>query len=96
MDFVNYKKLVGQLKIGKKLPDAIYLHETAMASVPHDLHAYLFGIIGKLDLASAPWNIIKFRNFSISQAFPEKKRLWQTGRPLRREFLYQHSLDWLT
>ena len=68
MDFIEYKKLVGQLKIGKKLPDAIYLHESAMAAIPHDLHAYLFRIIGKLDLASAPWNIIKFfkKDFKIS------------------------------
>ena len=68
MDFVEYKNLVGQLKIGKKLPDAIYLHKSAMVALPHDLHAYLFSTIGKLDLADAPWNIIKFfkKDFKIS------------------------------
>ena len=68
MDFVEYKNLVAQLKIGKKLPDAIYLHESAMAAIPHDLHAHLFAIIGKLELGSAPWNIIKFfkKDFKIS------------------------------
>ena len=68
MDFVEYKKLVDQLKIGKKLPDAIYLHESAMAAIPHDLHAFLLSAIGELELASAPWNIIKFfkKDFKIS------------------------------
>lgn len=68
MDFVEYRKLVGQLKIGKKLPDAIYLHESAMAAVPHELHAYLFRIIEDFKLSSAPWNIVKFfkKDFKIS------------------------------
>jgi len=68
MDFAEYKKLVGQLKVGKKLPDAIYLHESAMAVVPHDLHAYLFRTIKKIGLVSTPWNIIKFfkKDFKIS------------------------------
>jgi DNA phosphorothioation-associated putative methyltransferase len=68
MDFAEYKKMVGQLKVGKKLPDAIYLHESAMAVVPHDLHAYLFRTIEKIGLASTPWNIIKFfkNDFKIS------------------------------
>jgi DNA phosphorothioation-associated putative methyltransferase len=68
MDFAEYKKLVGQLKVGKRLPDAIYLHESAMAVVPHDLHAYLFRTIKKIPLVSTPWNIIKFfkKDFKIS------------------------------
>ena len=68
MDFVEYKKLVGQLKVGKRLPDAIYLHESAMAVVPHDLHAYLFRTIEKIGLAITPWNIVKFfkNDFKIS------------------------------
>jgi DNA phosphorothioation-associated putative methyltransferase len=68
MDFAEYKKLVGQLKVGKKLPDAIYLHESAMAVVPHDLHAYLFRTIEKIALTSTPWNIVKFfrKDFKIS------------------------------
>ena len=68
MDFAEYKKLVGQLKVGKRLPDAIYLHESAMAAVPHDLHAYLFKTIEKIELANTPWNIVKFfrKDFKIS------------------------------
>ena len=68
MNFDEYKKLVGQLKVGKKLPDAIYLHESAMAAVPHDLHAYLYRTIEKLGLAGSPWNIIKFfkKDFKFS------------------------------
>ena len=68
MDFVGYKKLVGQLKIGKNLPDAIYLHESAMAAVPHDLLGYLFKTIENVELISASWNIVKFskKDFKIS------------------------------
>ncbi len=71
MDFTEYKKLVSQLKIGKRLPDAIYLHESAMATVPHDLHAYLFRTIEKIGLSNTPWNIVKFfrKDFKISLLF---------------------------
>lgn len=68
MDYPEYKKLMGQLRVGKNLPDATYLHESAMAAVPQELHAFLFRTIEKLDLASAPWNIVKFfkKDFKIS------------------------------
>ena len=68
MDFVEYKKLVGQLKIGKNLPNAIYLHESAMIAVPPDLLAYLFKTIENVELTSASWNIVKFsrKDFKIS------------------------------
>ncbi|MBU0946701.1 MAG: DNA phosphorothioation-associated putative methyltransferase [Proteobacteria bacterium] len=71
MDFAEYKKLVGQLKVGKRLPDAIYLHQSAMAAVPNDLHAYLFKTIEKIEIASTPWNIVKFfkKDFKISLLF---------------------------
>lgn len=68
MDFEEYKKLVVQLKVGKKLPDAIYLHESAMVAIPHDLHSYLLKKIEKIELSSTPWNIVKFfrKDFKIS------------------------------
>jgi hypothetical protein len=68
MDFPKYKKLVGQLSVGKNLPDAVYLHESAMVAAPHELHAFLIKSIGKLELASSPWNIAKFfkKDFKIS------------------------------
>ncbi len=68
MDFAEYKKLVGQLKVGKNLPDAIYLHESAIAAIPHDLLAYLLKTIGEFELTSTSWNIVKFfkKDFKIS------------------------------
>jgi len=68
MDFTKYKKLVDQLKVGKILPDAIYLHDSAMAAAPHELYAHLFRTIESLDLANTPWNIVKFfkKDFKVS------------------------------
>ena len=37
MDFAEYKKLVGQLKVGKNLPDAIYLHESVFTGAAFHL-----------------------------------------------------------
>ena len=68
MNSEEYKKLVGLLKVGKKLPDAIYLHKSAIVVIPHDLYTYLLRTIEKKGLAKTPWNIVKFfkNNFKFS------------------------------
>ena len=41
MDFRRYKELVSVIALGKHLPDAIYVHRTALDMVPPELLAYL-------------------------------------------------------
>ncbi len=60
MEFTEYKNLVGNLKVGKNLPNAIYLHESALKEVPYPLLEFLQEAIAILKLDKATWNIIKF------------------------------------
>jgi DNA phosphorothioation-associated putative methyltransferase len=68
MDAVLYSQLVNEVKIGKKLPDAIYIPESAFDEIPTKL-ATLINAVGKaLKVPSQDWNILKLsRNkFSMS------------------------------
>ena len=59
MEFIDYKKLVQSIQLGKKLPDAIYLHQSVMKELPIALNEYLIHIINKLDISKKQWNILK-------------------------------------
>lgn len=50
MEFIDYKNLVQSIKIGKKLPDAIYLHQFLIKELPFSLNEYLNDIINKLEI----------------------------------------------
>ncbi|NOX66565.1 MAG: DNA phosphorothioation-associated putative methyltransferase [Chlorobi bacterium] len=60
MDFSEYKKLVNSIVIGKKLPDSIYLHESAIDTLPKRLRAHFAREIINLELDDEDWNILKF------------------------------------
>ena len=68
MDFIEYKALVSAIPVGKRLPDAVYLHETALDTLPESLVTFLARVIAALDLDEAPWNLVKFfkRDFKLS------------------------------
>lgn len=59
MEFIDYKKLVQSIQFGKKLPDAIYLHQSLIKELPISLNEYLQGIINKLEISQKQWNILK-------------------------------------
>ena len=59
MEFIDYKKLVQSIQVGKKLPDAIYLHQSIMKELPISLNEYLNNIINKLEITKKQWNILK-------------------------------------
>lgn len=68
MDSQEYKKIIKQIKIGKQLPDAVYLHQSALKDLPEKLLQLLNSVIKHQKLEQEPWNIIKFfkRNFKLS------------------------------
>ena len=69
MDFKQYKSFVDQIAVGKKLPDAIYLHESAITSaIPPDLLSFAHNVIEKIEIPKNEWNIVKFyrRDFKLS------------------------------
>jgi DNA phosphorothioation-associated putative methyltransferase len=73
MDFAAYKKVVSSLEFGKKLPDAIYLHESYLQSAPHELISFVSSVAtthGK----DFEWNILKLyrRDFKVTLlSYPE-------------------------
>jgi DNA phosphorothioation-associated putative methyltransferase len=60
MEFRQYRSIVGSLPIGKNLPDAVYLHETALGEVPLELAAHLARAVAQLGLDKKDWNVVKF------------------------------------
>lgn len=68
MDFKKYRELVIQISIGKLLPDAIYVHESALTELPISLQTILKKITKGLNISDNSWNIVKFmkRDFRIA------------------------------
>ncbi len=65
LTFSAYRTTVRSLKVGKRLPDAVYLHRSAITSVPEELLDLIAQIApNELD----EWNVIKFfrRDFRVS------------------------------
>ena len=68
MNFTEYRDLVAQIKIGKVLPDSIYVHITSLSDVPEKLARTTIKIAEALSIGDDAWNIIKFnkRDFKLS------------------------------
>jgi hypothetical protein len=60
MEFTHYKELVKTISVGKELPDAVYVHQVALDSVPIELAAHLARVVVSLKLDKKQWNIVKF------------------------------------
>src|SRR5690349_17155146 len=60
MEFQLYKEIVKTLSVGKNLPDAVYVHETALDRVPLELAAHLARTVTSLGLDKKEWNLVKF------------------------------------
>lgn len=68
MDFDKYKEQVAKVKIGKQLPDAIYIHSSAMNAISEDLVGIVDKITTALEIPSNVWNILKLykRDFKVT------------------------------
>lgn len=74
MDFQIFKSLIKQVKMGKQLPDAIYIHKDAMNAIPDSLQHFIPAVARAVNLPSEQWNLIKlFKNeFRLSLlSYPE-------------------------
>ena len=67
VDFSIYKKLVNQLPIGKRLPDAVYLHQSYLEAVPEQL-TELVEQVSTEHGADFQWNVLKLsrRDYKVS------------------------------
>ena len=68
IDFPLYQSLVKTLSIGKQLPDAIYVHESAIKRVPEELAGLTLQTAKIFEIPPNRWNIVKFskRSFKIT------------------------------
>ena len=60
MEFRSYKELAHILTVGKQLPDAVYVHTSALDTVPLELAAHIARAVTALGLDQKEWNIVKF------------------------------------
>ena len=67
MEFAAYKKAVESLRIGKRLPDATYLHESTFPQISEDLAHFTLTVAAEY-AGGLSWNVAKYsrRDFKIS------------------------------
>ena len=68
MDFQLFKSLVDEIKVGKRLPDAVYLHRDAMVAIPEPLQKFILAVANAVKLPDEQWNLIKLfkKEFRLS------------------------------
>ena len=68
MDAALFKTLVDKLEVGKKLPDAIYIHDSTLPQLPDKLRNVILAIGKALKIPREHWNLIKLsrKQFSLS------------------------------
>lgn len=60
MEYSEYKNTIDLIKIGKHLPDSIYLHESSLKLIHPSLSALIELILPKYNIGNNKWNVIKF------------------------------------
>lgn len=60
MEFRDYKEMVKTISVGKQLPDAVYVHTSALDTVALELAAHVARAVAALELDQKEWNIVKF------------------------------------
>lgn len=84
MEFPQFKLLVNEITVGKKLPDSIYTHESAIGAVPESLSKLIFKIADALKIPDDDWNIIKFYRRDFKVAFLSYPSFEQNSYPSLR------------
>lgn len=68
MDFTEYQNLVKTVKCGKHLPEAIYIHQTAIELLPTELLALVVKVAKSLKIRKNQWQLLKLykRDFKLT------------------------------
>ena len=68
MDYQKFKSLVDSVSIGKKLPEAIYIHKDTFQSIDEQLIHFINAISKALKVDNKNWNIVKLskKDFKLS------------------------------
>mgnify|MGYP000217420626 CR=1 FL=1 len=92
MNFQAYQQLVNSIKIGKHLPEAIYLHKTALIHIDSKLLELTYRITKSLKIPEEDWNLAKFskRDYKLSllsyptfhdEPYPPLHKSYSIGNP---------------
>ncbi|OLQ79842.1 hypothetical protein BIT28_00905 [Photobacterium proteolyticum] len=85
MDAKLFSQLATQVKVGKQLPDALYLHRDAFSAIPDELAKFIPAVAKALRLNDSEWNLVKIfkKDFRLSllhypgfytESYPELKQ----------------------
>ena len=68
VDAELFNKLVSKIKVGKHLPEAIYLHKDALSALPEDLQNFIPAVAKALSLDDENWDLVKLfkKEFRLS------------------------------
>ena len=68
MDFMEFQNLVKVVKCGKHLPEAIYIHKTAIELLPEKLGALVLDVTKVLKIRFNQWHLLKLykRDFKLA------------------------------
>jgi DNA phosphorothioation-associated putative methyltransferase len=81
MKYLEFKKYVNSIKIGKHLPDAIYLHESALDILPPKLLEFVNQTLSHSDFQSFFWNVIKLSKKDFKISFLDYPEFFKAGFP---------------
>tara|TARA_R110001583_G_scaffold112917_6_gene263177 strand:+ start:65102 stop:67144 length:2043 start_codon:yes stop_codon:yes gene_type:complete len=68
MDAKLFSDLIKEIKVGKQLPDAIYLHKDAFRELPQTLNRFIPAVAKALNINENDWNLVKLfkKEFRLS------------------------------
>jgi hypothetical protein len=68
MDVQLFTHLVKEIKVGKQLPDALYLHKDAFSAIPDTLKGFILAVAKALSIDDKDWNLVKLfkKDFRLS------------------------------
>ena len=59
MDAKLFAELIKEIKIGKQLPDALYLHKDAFSELPKTLNGFIPAVAKALNIGEDEWLLVK-------------------------------------
>ena len=82
MDFSYFTQLVSEIKIGKKLPGAVYIHRDAVAYIPEPLMKFALIVAKALKIDDSSWNLFKFSKKEFKLSFLNYPEFYKDSYPV--------------
>ncbi|MFY0657279.1 MAG: DNA phosphorothioation-associated putative methyltransferase [Neptunomonas phycophila] len=82
MNHDQFKNLVKTIKVGKKLPDSIYLHIDSFDHISVDLSKFIHVVASAINLSSDEWNIVKLFRQQFKLSFLNYPKFFDDSYPV--------------